>query len=393
MIEAILAAALTAQTAQQSLPVDLSRAPAPTASAADPAEYVLGPGDLLWVASEGGLPSEFSAGSAVGSVFYTAVSADGFVLLPMVGAVDVNGLTLEEGAALIEQRMRSRILGVRPSVGLSVARTSMVPVTGGVAAPGAVALRGTDRLVDAIRSAGGPVPGAALSRVAVIGPEGDSTLVDLFAYALSGDPDLDPVLAPGERVHVEIADSLVSVEGAVWVKSPFSPVAASEAALAEGSSTILEHISGETVADLVARAGGFAPWAERDGCYVQRAGGETLPSPDGSMTVLPGDRVVVPGTPPTVAVTGYVHSPGVYPFVAGRDAFHYVAQAGGFGPEANGSETRVHLPDGSETDADELSDIPAGAVVEVPRHALVWWQDYFMILTGIASIVIAWQSI
>ncbi len=392
MLEAILAAALTAQAAQQALPIDLSRVPAPTASAADPAEYVLGPGDLLWVASEGGLPSEFSAGSAVGSVFYTAVSADGFVLLPMVGAVDVNGLTLEEGAALVEQRMRSRILGVRPSVGLSVARTSMVPVTGGVAAPGAVALRGTDRLVDAIRSAGGPVPGAALSRVAIIGPEGDSTLVDLFAYALSGDPALDPMLAPGERVHVDIADSLVSVEGAVWVKSPFSPVAASEAALAEGSSTILEHIPGETAGELVARAGGFAPWALRESCYVLREGGP-LPSPDAFTPLRPGDRVVVPGTPPTVAVTGYVHTPGVYPFVAGRDAFHYVAQAGGFGPEANGSGTTVHLPDGSEIDADELSDIPAGAVVEVPRHALVWWQDYFTILTGVASIVIAWQSI
>ena len=36
---------------------------------------------------------------------------------------------------------------------------------------------------------------------------------------------------------------------------------------------------------------------------------------------------------------------------------------------------------------------PAGAVVEVPRHTLVWWQDYFTILTGVASIVIAWQSI
>lgn len=392
MLEAILAAALSGQAVQQSLPVDLSRAPAPAMEAADPAEYVLGPGDLLWVASEGGLPSEFSAGSAAASVFYTAVSADGFVLLPMVGAVDVNGLTLEEGAALIEQRMRSRIVGVRPSVGLSVARTSMVPVTGGVAAPGAVALRGTDRLVDAIRSAGGPVPGAALSRVAIIGPGGDSTLVDLFAYALSGDPSLDPMLAPGERVHVDIADSLVSVEGAVWVKSPLSPAAAAEAALAEGSSTILEHVPGETAGELVARAGGFAPWALREGCYVLR-GGETLPSPDGATPVRPGDRVVVPGTPPTVAVTGYVHTPGVYPFVAGRDAFHYVAQAGGFGPEANGSGTRVHLPDGSEADADELSDIPAGAVVEVPRHTLVWWQDYFTILTGVASIVIAWQSI
>ena len=392
MLGAILAAVLTGQTVQQSPLVDLSRTPAPAMEAADPAEYVLGPGDLLWVASEGGLPSEFSAGSAAGSVFYTAVSADGHVLLPMVGSVDVNGLTLEEGAALVVQRMRSRIAGVRPSVGLSVARTSMVPVTGGVAAPGAVALRGTDRLVDAIRSAGGPVPGAALSRVAIIGPGGDSVLVDLCAYALSGDPALDPMLAPGERVHLDIADSLVSVEGAVWVKSPFSPTAA-EAALAEGSSTILEHLPGETVGELVARAGGFAPWALREGCYVIREGGETLPDPDGSALVRPGDRVVVPGTPPTVAVTGFVHSPGVYPFVAGRDAFDYVAQAGGFAQGANCSGTRVRLPDGGETDADELSDIPPGAVVEVPRHTLVWWQDYFTILTGVASIVIAWQSI
>jgi len=32
-------------------------------------------------------------------------------------------------------------------------------------------------------------------------------------------------------------------------------------------------------------------------------------------------------------------------------------------------------------------------VIQVPRKALVWWQDYFTILTGIASIVIAWHSL
>ena len=397
MHPALIAAALTGQVLQQGILTDLSRTPAPAMEAVDPEEYVLGPGDLLWVASEGGLPFEFSAGSAAGSVFYTAVSIDGHVLLPMVGAVDVSGLSLAEGAALIEQRMRSRIVGCRPSAGLSVARTSMVSVTGGVASPGAVTIKGTDRLSDALRAAGGPVPGAALSRVEILGNEGDTAFVDLYGFLLEGDPRDNPLLAPGERVHVETADSLVTIEGAVWIRGPFNPGPSAETGVAEGASAVLEHLEGESLAMLVVRAGGYTPWARREACYIVRESAgtgapEIIPA-QSETAVLPGDRVVVPGAPLSIAVTGYVPSPGTYPHVAGRDAFYYIAGAGGFGPEARSSGTTVTLPGGEQVDAEGMADIPAGSIITVPRKSLVWWQDWFTILTGVATLVIAWQSI
>ncbi len=396
MLAALVFAALAGQIPQQGVLSDLARTPAPAAETVDPGEYVLGPGDLLWVASEGGLPSEFSAGSAVGSVFFTAVTIDGNVLLPMVGSVNVDGLTLAEGAALIERRMRSGIVGCRPSAGLSVARTTMVVVTGAVASPGAVPVRGTDRLSDAIQAAGGPVPGAALSRVMLIGSGGDTVRVDLFRFLTDGDPSCNPLLAPGQRVYLPAADEVVSVQGAVRDRWLLSSVFSEASGPAEGASVLLEYIPGETPEHAVTRAGGFAPWALRDSCYVVRplaGGGEVLLSASEASAVRPGDRVVVPGTPVTIAVTGYVRSPGTYPFVAGRGISYYIAQAGGFSPEARASGTSVLLPGGSEADPESLSDIPAGSVIQVPRKALVWWQDYFTILTGIASIVIAWHSL
>ncbi len=396
MLAALVFAAIAGQVPQQGILSELARTPAPAAEAVNPEEYVLGPGDLLWVASEGGLPSEFSAGSAAGSVFFTAVTIDGNVLLPMVGSVDVDGLTLAEGAALIEQRMRSGIVGCRPSAGLSVARTTMVAVTGAVASPGAVPVRGTDRLSDALLAAGGPAPGAALSGVMIIGPAGDTARVDLFRFLTDGDPSCNPMLAPGQRVHLPAADEVISVQGAVWDRGPLSAISAAVSGLAEGASAVLEYIPDETLDHAVTRAGGFTPWALRDSCYVVRSlsgGGVAVLSASEASAVQPGDRVVVPGTPVTIAVTGYVRSPGTYPFVAGRTASYYIAQAGGFSPEARTSGTSVLLPGGSEADPEDLPDIPAGSVIEVPRKALVWWQDYFTILTGVASIIIAWQSL
>lgn len=361
----------------------------------DPSEYILGPGDVLWVAADGGLPSEFSLSGAAGSVFYTSVSPDGFVLLPLVGAVEVGGLTLEEGSAAVEGAMRARIRGSRPSVGLSTPRVFRVLVSGCVGSPGMIAIKGTDRVSDALAAAGGPAPGAALSRVCVISPDDDTTLVDLNEFASGGAPASNPLVPMHSRVFVPWASQLVTVEGAFWIHGAFALSRSSEEGWTESASAVLEHLPGETVGRLVARAGGFTPWAVRESLHVVREGVEAsfrIPA-DPGLEMLPGDRLVCPGEPLTVAVTGFVPSPGVIPYVAGRDPFYYVAQAGGFEHEARSGGTRVHLPTGERLPLDECAEVPPGSIITVPRRPLVWWQDYLAVLTGIASVIIAWKSI
>lgn len=380
--------------ASTSLLPDLVQQSSPVIDPVDPEEYVLGPGDVLWVASVGGLPSEFSPVGSSSSVFYTSITPDGFVLLPLLGSIEVTGLTLAEGSALVESVMRSRLNGVRPEVGLAQTRASRVAVSGMVTAPRIVTVKGTDRVSDVLLAAGGAAPGAMLSDVCIIGLDGDTIRVDLIGYYMTGDFSSNPLLRPGDRVYVHAAPGTIRVEGAINVRGLYSMEYSEEYGWPESAGTVLEYIEGETAGMALARAGTPTPWALPESLEVVRtaADGGTASIRGAGTLLQPGDRVICPGEPLTVAVSGQVEAPGTYPYVAGRDAFYYIAQAGGFMYEASRSGARV-VTDGVGVPLEDAPPPAPGSVIEVPRKTLVWWQEPFTILTGLASIIIAWASI
>ncbi len=103
--------------------------------------------------------------------------------------------------------------------------------------------------------------------------------------------------------------------------------------------------------------------------------------------------MVCPGIPPIVAVSGYVFSPGVYPYIAGMEALYYISQSGGLLREGSESGIRVVLSGGEERRLSEIAAIPAGAAIIIPRKAIIWWQEPLLIVTSIASVIIAWKSV
>jgi len=371
--------------------------PVPAIEQIDPSEYVLGPGDVLWLCAEGGLPSGFfpSAGT---SVLYLTVAPDGEVIIPLMGGVPAGGLTLDQATLEICSRVHSRFRGVTASAGLAGVRSFRVAVTGEVVTPGIVTVHGTDHLWDVIAAACGSAPGASLSSVLVISSGGDSSRIDLAGFLASGDPAGNPMLAPGDRVFLDRASDFVEVQGALFLKGPFS-LQHDTGGWSEGARGVLEFLRGETAGECILRAGGLTPWAMADSIYIERplAGGGVeivrAPWPSSDVPMEPGDRLICPGSPASVSVTGFVHAPGPYPWVAGRDALYYIGQAGGFEQEARQSGTKVALPSGEEVDARDAGPLPAGAVISVPRKLLMWWQDYLTIATGVASVVIAWKSV
>jgi protein involved in polysaccharide export with SLBB domain len=372
-------------------------APTPVIDQLDPDEYILGPGDVLWLTAVGGLPTGFYPVSGT-SILYLTVAPDGAVVIPMVGAVPVSGLTLAEGTWSAARAVSDRFRGVDAEAGLAGVRSCRVPLTGEVGSPGIIDAQGSDRLSDILTDAGGILPGGSVRSVLVIHSTGDTTVVDYSSYLRSGDLGCNPMLSPGDRVRVLPASEFVEIEGAVVARGMFPLGRDPEGAWLEGSRVLLEYIEGETAGEAVLRAGGFAPWALRDSVFIEHVSDGEVVVPESAPGILdtplsPGDRVVCPGSPGTIAVTGYVYQPGTYTYVAGSDAFYYIAQAGGATFEGNAGGTRIILPGGHEADADDLSSVPSGAVIEVPRRGLVWWQDHLTILVGLASIVIAWKSI
>ncbi|MFO8184429.1 MAG: SLBB domain-containing protein [Candidatus Aegiribacteria sp.] len=367
----------------------------------DENRYIVGPGDVFWFSVQGGIPGDSAGGSGPQLI---EVTPDGYAVLPRIGAWKVSGLSLGEATSIIQRGFSSRYPGMSGMAGLARMREFQVPVTGHVNTPGIVEVTGADGLVQVLDNAGGIAPSGSMTRIMIIDSSSDTTTVSITDFLREGTMASNPYLSLGDRVHVPEAEDFVWIEGAVQFSRS---VAAGFAETAESTvwnrsaRGMTEFIPGETVSGLISRTGGTASWATRDSCYILRRGDggaqvripAPLDEPGIDPVLLPGDLVVCPGIPPVVTVSGEVHAPGIYPHTAGMNSHFYITQAGGFLRASRRSGTRVVLPDGEEVKADEISSVPAGSAITVPRKMLVGWEDPLLVLTSLASIIIAWKSI
>ncbi len=67
----------------------------------DPAEYVVGPGDILWFSIQGAGPAMLIS-NPEGSILYMTITPDGYAVVPSTGAWLVAGLRLYEATNIIE---------------------------------------------------------------------------------------------------------------------------------------------------------------------------------------------------------------------------------------------------------------------------------------------------
>lgn len=173
----------------------LARAQGPAAPAPPPAPRVI-PGEQIKITVTG--EPEFSDE-------YT-VDGRGEVLLPMVGAVRVGGLTYEQAAAAVERALREVIRA--PAVSVQPAQPLRVAVVGGVVRPGYVDYREGITALQAVVAAEGPVSTARMNRAYVVrrgleNPEKPERIeINLARVGQSGRPDV--ALATGDVVFVPV---------------------------------------------------------------------------------------------------------------------------------------------------------------------------------------------
>lgn len=160
------------------------------------ASYVPGKGDIL----------AFSVWQAPELDRELRVDEDGRIVLPLVGAMSIEGRNLAQLEAAIHERLQifNRSYD-RVSLQPLEFNSRAVYVLGAVTQPGKVALWPMPDLWGAIREAGGAAADGDLSRVRLYhnrdGREWVET-VDLIALFASGDEVQTPNLLPGETVEV-----------------------------------------------------------------------------------------------------------------------------------------------------------------------------------------------
>ena len=102
-----------------------------------------------------------------GQARFANVNSDGTLRLPLVGAIGVVGLTLDELEREVNARFMRLVQGVRVSVVLETQAPRFIYVAGEVEQPGRVELTGPTSVLQAVALAGGELNGGNLRQVVV----------------------------------------------------------------------------------------------------------------------------------------------------------------------------------------------------------------------------------
>ena len=226
------------------------------AAAQDPGQYRIGENDLLSVEVFG--LDDFDR--------KVRVLRDGTISLPLLGSVEIAGLTLDAAQDRIADELRERRLVLDPQVTLFVEEylSRSVAVQGAVQRPGVYQLLGSKTLLEVVGEAGGLSgrEGERAGRTLFVvrtDSQGNQNRLELDARRLidEGDPSLNIPLQPGDVVVVPFdRKQRIYVSGAV--RNP-------------GAVEFLES-EGITVLQAITAAGGPSERARLNRVLVKRRG-------------------------------------------------------------------------------------------------------------------------
>ncbi len=254
-----------------------------------PPGYVIGPGDELVLILTGDVEQSYTL----------PVTREGFVVIPQVGQVWVNGLTLEELRGQLYTHLGRAYSGIGRGpeatthfqVTLGQLRPNQVFVSGQVVQPGAYLVSSVASTLNALYHAGGPLPSGSFRDVRVVRAGELARRVDLYEYLVGGHNLADVRLDPGDVIFVPPHHAQVSIDGEVVRPA------------------IYELLPDETLLDLVAFAGGLNAPAHLRRARITRI----LPPAD---RTEPGvDRTVI-----DVNLAEIVENPALAPGLAAGDA-------------------------------------------------------------------------
>lgn len=304
----------------------------------DPETYRVGPGDEFTI----------QIGGATPTIHIGTISPEARVVIPMIGAVPVEGMTLAQARAEMTRLLRTYYPKADIGITLTAVRRFRVPVIGAVVRPGAQTVTASTRASEAVL---GAVPESDAAERGILLLRGNDTVrVDLTRYFRLGHKDGNPYLAEGDVL-------LVPPRGARW------PIV--EVSGAVRSAGVFEFREGDVLGDLIDLAFGLTQDADTTRIELWRYSSEVNDMarhdwPAGSsisdwkrIPLAEDDHLIVRAVKDyrlssAVTITGEVLRPGVYVF-SGRQLplTALVDSAGGFTREAdlaNASIVRTTFP-------------------------------------------------
>lgn len=225
----------------------------PNINVPTPKNYILGPGDAVKIDLWGATEAEFSKN----------ITKEGFIRLPRIGVVHLDGLTLEKAKSKIRSRLRRLYSGISlpknsPNkvfldVRLSSIRTVQVNIIGEVVTPGTYSLSGFSTVLNGLYAAGGPNSQGTLRNIKVYRMGKEVAVFDVYKYILSG----------SEKGNVQLHDQ------DIVIVSPYLNRVELNGELKRNG--IFELKNSESFNNLVDYAGGFTAKAYKKNIIIERS--------------------------------------------------------------------------------------------------------------------------
>ena len=267
---------------------------APLDMAPVPADYVVGPGDELRIRVWGQVSFQDNV----------RVDRSGDIFLSQVGPVHVAGMPFSD----LEAHLRSAVGRVFHNFELTAdvgqIRAIQVYVSGEARRPGVYTVSSLSSLVDTIFSSGGPSIQGSMRHIELRRGNAVVTDFDLYNLLIHGDKSKDVKLQSGDVIFIPPVGPQAAITGSI--KTP----------------AIYELTTGESLASLIANAGGLSSVAaearisiERIENHTDRSAMEVAYDSGGLATaVADGDLVrvfsIVPRYRKTVILRGNTTNPG-----------------------------------------------------------------------------------
>ncbi len=159
-----------------------------------PENYILGPGDQLNIQTYG--TKTLTSNSFI--------ARDGSVVVPLLGPVNVVGLTLREAKELIENKVAKEITGSEAYVSIGKLRTITIYILGEAYQPGAYQISSLSNISNALFVSGGPNERGSVRNIEIKRGGKKIHSFDLYKLLLEGDTSQDITLQQGDTIFVPL---------------------------------------------------------------------------------------------------------------------------------------------------------------------------------------------
>ena len=252
------------------------------------------------------------------------ISRSGTLELPLLGPVNLAGLSLEESRELIKQKVESELIGTTISLNLTELRSITVYVLGEAYKPGTYTLSALSSVVNALYLSGGPNRNGSLRNIKIRRNNKEISF-DLYQLLVFGDTSNGIRLEDGDVIFIPFIEKKISMLGGF--KRPH----------------FYEIKEKETIKDAISLAGGFTfeagsnpdiEYSTIDNTSNLRKDIKILTANDHGILLKNGDSLSVSEIrgikSKSVVISGEVARPGTYTINDNERVLDIIERAGGY---------------------------------------------------------------